>query len=475
MAVGAGFALGTTARTFAATPGANGDIRVGMIGVGNKGGDHIENAKKIAGVRIVAVCDVDPTVLAQRVKELKDDGIDVFATTDARKLIERADVDAVVIASCNHWHALHTVWACEAGKDVYVEKPVSHSVWEGIRMVRAKNRYGRVVQAGTQLRSDISMPHILEYLREGHLGKIQFVRALCFKPREGIGRKLPWYPDWLDFDMYCGPAPMDPLVRNKLHYDWHWFWDTGNGDLGNLGIHEVDVGRWIAGHEGGPKRVLSVGGRFVFDDTGQTPNTQLTFFDYGSIPVFLENRVLPVARGASYMDHVYGVRQGVYVQCEGGFYAGRYGGWVYDNNGKRLQQFKGDGGANHLPNFFNAVRNRRPEDLACPIETGRISTATCLYGNISYRLGRKAGLGEVSEMVASIPEAAPILEGFGKHLTANGVDVDKPNLTLGRWIDVDDGVSGVTKVEEGDATELEWARFQLRGVQRPNWELKEQT
>ncbi|MBL9216185.1 MAG: Gfo/Idh/MocA family oxidoreductase [Opitutaceae bacterium] len=470
-------ALGATLVARGAAPararpvGANDAIRVGVIGVGRKGVQLVANARQVPGVRLAAVCDVDPHVLGRQVAALRQEQVEVFATTDARLLLERDDVDAVIIASPNHWHALQTVWACEAGKDVYVEKPVSHSVWEGVQMARAAARHGRVVQAGTQMRSDVAMPQVIQYLREGHLGRIQWVHSLCYKSREGIGRRRPWYPDWLDYDLFCGPAPLVPLVRDELHYDWHWYWDTGNGDLANIGIHEFDVGRWVAGHEGAPRRILSLGGRFAFDDAGETPNTQLTVFDYGDVPVLLENRVLSAKPGVKYMDHVQGVRQGVYVQCEGGFFAGRYGGGLYDREGKRIKTIPGDGGAGHLANFFAAVRSRRTTELAAPLETGRVSTSTCLYGNISYRLGRGATLAEARAELAALPPAAAALDGLARHLEAHGVDLARPSLTLGPWLEPDAGLGGVTAI--AGAT-LDDARFLLRGAPRPPYVLPEQ-
>jgi predicted dehydrogenase len=209
--------------------GANGDIRVAIIGVGRKGSQLVENVLQVRGARLVAICDVDPRTLAQQREELAKKNVTLFARTEVREVLARPDVDAVVIASPNHWHALHTVWACQAGKDVYVEKPVSHNPWEAVQMSRAARRHGRVVQVGTQMRSDVAIPQVIDYLRRGELGKIQWIHALCYKYREGIGRRLPWYPDWLDYDQFCGPAPLVPLVRNELHYDWHWFWATGNG------------------------------------------------------------------------------------------------------------------------------------------------------------------------------------------------------------------------------------------------------
>ena len=454
--------------------GSNGAVRVGVIGLGRKGLAHVENLLKLADVRIAAVCDVDPRVLAAGVDYLRKSNVEVFATVEARRLLERGDVDAVMVVSPNHWHALHTVWACEAGKDVYVEKPVAHSVWEGVQMTRAAARYGRIVQAGTQMRSDVAMPKVIQYLREGHLGRIRWVHSLCYKNREGIGRRQPWYPDWLDYDRYCGPAPVVPLVRAELHYDWHWYWNTGNGDLANIGIHEFDVGRWLAGHVGVPRRILSLGGRFAFDDAGETPNTQVTVFDYPGLPVILENRVLPAKPGVKYMDQVHGVRQGVVVQCENGYYAGRYGGAFYDQGGRKLKSFPGDGGTNHLANFFAAVRSRRTEQLAAPIETGRVSTSTCLYGNVSYRLGAPATRAQAQDAVADLAPAVQVLDGLAAHLTAHGVDLAKPVITLGPWLEVDAGLSDVTAVAGADRHRLEEARYLLKGAQRPPYVLREQ-
>lgn len=463
---GAGMAPGATLSTWAQPVGSNGDVRVAVIGFNRKGGDHIEQLLRLPGARIVALCDVDPQVLARRVDELKREKVKVFATTDARRIMDRSDVDAVVIATSNHWHALLTVWACQAGKDVYVEKPVSHSVWEGQKMAEAASRYGSVVQAGTQARSDPGLEDFVEYVRSGALGRMHSIHALFYKRRESIGQELPWYPDWLDYDMYCGPAPMEPLVRDELHYDWHWFWSTGNGDLGNIGIHVFDIARWIAGHESSPRRVLSLGGRFVIEDSCETPNTQLTVFDYPEVPIVHEIRGLPNKPGSDTMDHVHGLRSGVVVRCEGGVFAGRSGGWVYDHKGKRLKSFPGDGGGGHMANFIEAVRSRRTQDLAAPIEVGHASNSPPLIGNIAYRLGRRASLDEARGSLAPIPVAGELLENTARHLARHGVGLDQPNLVLGPWIELPGGEPGIAAVEGGDKTTLDQARYLLKGTQR---------
>jgi hypothetical protein len=224
---------------WAAPLGANDAIRVAIVGVNGKGNHHIQLFKAIPGVRVVALCDIDQTILDRRARELAAEGIQVAKYVDVRKLLESKDVDAVAIATPNHWHSLMAVWACQAGKDVYVEKPISHNVWEGRKVVEAAAKYGRIVQAGTQSRSDEALLEVAEYLRSGQLGKILRARGFCYKRRESIGTvegPQP-IPDGVDYDLFCGPAPLEPLRREQLHYDWHWFWATGYGDIGNQGIH----------------------------------------------------------------------------------------------------------------------------------------------------------------------------------------------------------------------------------------------
>ncbi len=456
--------------------GSNEAVRVAVVGLGIKGSGHIKHLLTIDNVRITALCDVDPKVLDRSVQKLKENQIEVFACTDPRHLLERSDVDAVVIATPNHWHALLTIWACQAGKDVYVEKPIAHNVWEGRKMIQAAAKYNRVVQAGTQMRSDISWPDIIEYLRQGHLGKIQYIHTLRFKIRKSIGKVSPWYPDWLDYDLFCGRAPMVPLRRKRLHYNWHWLWETGNGDLGNLGIHVFDIARLIAGHSGYPKRVISIGQRFVVDDVGQTPNTQLTLFDYPEIPIIVENRGLPAETGANHLSHIRGIRRGLIVQCEGGYYAGQNGGWIYDNDGKKIKQFIGDGGKNHMSNFLEAVKSRKTQNLKAPIEVGQTSNVPPLYGNISYRLGQEAGLKEIRETLQEYPFALSALDGIEKHLTANQVDLKQTPLNLGPWLTIDPGTDKIGSVEgaKDPQAAMEQIKFLTKDTYRPPYIIPEE-
>lgn len=468
VSAGAGLVARTTPSAWARPRGANEAVGVAVIGINNKGANLIKNLLPLAEARVVAICDVDPVVLAREAEKLKAAHQRVFTTTDAREIMERDDVDAVVIATSNHWHALLTVWACQAGKDVYVEKPVSHSVWEGRKMIEAATRYNRVVQAGTQSRSDVGMRAFVDYVRSGEFGRVQAIHALFYKKRDSIGRRPPWYPDWLDYDRFCGPAPMEPLVRDELHYDWHWFWATGNGDLGNIGIHAFDIARWVAGHQAPPRRVLSLGGTYVVQDSRETPNTQLTVFDYPDIPIVMENRGLPAKPGVDYMDHVHGQRSGVIVHGEAGqFFAGHIGGWIYDQDGKRVKQFKGDGGGQHMPNFLAAVRSRRTQDLHAPIAEGHASTSAPLFGNISFRLGTPASAADARSALADHPFALKHLDRLEEHLNVHGVKLDAPLLTLGPWLEIAASGNDVDAVAGGDATALENARALVHEVQRP--------
>ncbi|MHC4518784.1 MAG: Gfo/Idh/MocA family oxidoreductase, partial [Planctomycetota bacterium] len=275
MAVGAGLALaGPGSRVL----GANDEIRIATVGVGSQGSGHTRIFSQIPGVRYVAVCDADQNHVDARVKSFADQGVKVEGCTDVRRLLDRKDIDAITSATPNHWHSLVTIWACQAGKDVYIEKPVSHNVWEGRQMVKAARKYNRIVQTGTQKRSSEAHPAAYKWMVEGNLGTVKCAHSLCYKKRyegtNGIvyGTNGPNpLPAHIDYNLWCGPAEMEPLRRRDLHYKWHWVWNTGNGDLGNQGIHEMDLGRWALGDPNHlAPRVMSFGGRFRVNDAGET-------------------------------------------------------------------------------------------------------------------------------------------------------------------------------------------------------------
>ncbi len=420
-------------------PGANSDIRVAVIGLNGRGRDHLSNYLKLKGVRVVAVCDADQEVLGRAAAKLKESGGTVATYTDLRKLLENPDIDAVSLATPNHWHSLGTVWAAQAGKDVYVEKPVSHNVFEGRQAVRAARKYQRIVQSGTQCRSSQGLIEAVAWVQSGQLGKIIRARGLCYKRRASIGKvdgPQP-IPASVDYDLWCGPAPQEPLLRKHLHYDWHWVWPTGNGDLGNQGVHQVDIARWVLGEAGFAPRVFTVGGRLGYVDDGTTPNTFVMYQDYESAPLIFEVRGLPVKSGEDKMDNYYGASVGVVIDCEGGrMVIPSYNkAIVYDKNDKEIKKF--EGGGDHYANFIAAVRSRKADDLRADIEVGHISAALCHTANISYRLGQKLA---PDQLRAKVRENADLAEAYGRmeeHLKANAVDLDQTPLTWGAALNLE--------------------------------------
>ena len=449
---------------------ANNDIRFAVIGLGNKGRGHVRDLLRQPGVRLVALCDVDPERLAAQVAVAKEAGLTPFANLDPRRVLERADVDAVIIATPNHWHAVLTVWSCRAGKDVYVEKPISHTFWEGSQMVAVARETGRIVQSGTQYRSDEGLREAARWIAEGHIGKPASAHVLWYEYRPGIGQVAPYTPGNLNYDLYCGPAEAELLTRPKLHYDWHWFWSTGDGDLGNSGIHPIDACRMLAGITGLPKRGLCLGGRFAVDDSAQTPNTQLTLIDYPGLPMVIENRNLPMKAGVRAMDQHRGIREGFILDCEGGSFAGlRGGGWIYDRDGKRVRQFVGDGGSGHLANFVDAVRSCKTSALHAPVSEGHVSSVFCHLGNVSWRLGRNASLASCREAVRGHTHAEAVIDRLAHHLKANEVDLDGNGFVLGPWLEVASSGEGITSVSSGGSETLAHANKLARGHHREGY------
>ena len=423
--------------------GANEDIRFAVVGFNSRGVEHINGLSKVKGARLVALCDVDSEVLGRQIKRCQDRGQQVQGYGDIRQLLDNPDVDALSIATPNHWHALASIWAIQAGKDVYVEKPVSHNVWEGRQLAAAARHYRRIVQTGTQSRSSSAIAEAIQWLREGNLGKIRCARGLCYKPRPSIGKAggpQP-IPPSVNYDLWCGPAPKGPLLRKHLHYDWHWVWPTGNGDLGNQGIHQMDLARWVLGETALSPRVLSVGGRLGYEDDGATPNTQIVLHDYPAAPLLFEVRGLPAGSADQKMDHYHGASIGVVVECEGGWMVigdDANSAAIQDKDGKEIKRFKAnsDHGADHFANFIAAVRSRNHADLKADILEGHLSSALCHTGNISYRLGSARSPDEMRQAVKAQPGMAEALGRMEEHLAANHVDLSKTPATLGALLNM---------------------------------------
>ncbi len=432
-------ALTLPARSWAQVDGANSDIRVAVIGFNGRGKNHIDALRKIKGVRLAALCDVDSKVLDGGVANSKDRGESVEGYTDIRKLLDNKNVDAITIATPNHWHALAAIWGIEAGKDVYVEKPVSHNVWEGERIVAAARAHNKIVQTGTQSRSSDALKEAVAWVRQGNLGKILVSRGLCYKPRPSIGiTSGPQHvPASVDYDLWLGPAPFSEPRRKKFHYDWHWFWAYGNGDLGNQGIHEMDKARWFLGLQTLSPRVLSIGGRLGYEDDGQTPNTLVVFHDYPGAPLIFEVRGLPSKTGSKTMDKYHGAGVGNVIECEGGevVVPSYTSATAYDKQGRQIQKFaeiKGfDGTRAHFENFIGAVRSRKESDLNAPILQGHISSALCHTANISYRLGARRPPDEIRDRVKDDRDALRTFNRMAEHLAANDVDLEKTQASLG--------------------------------------------
>ena len=346
-------------------------------------------------------------------------------------IFDDKSVDAVFIATCNHWHALAAIWAMQAGKDAYVEKPVSHNVAEGRRIVQVARKTGRICQGGTQNRSNTALAAAVEYMRAGKLGDVKLARSIVYGRRGSIGEPGKYeIPSGVDYNLWAGPAPMSPLTRPKLQYDWHWVWETGNGELGNNNIHSLDICRWGLGLSGLGRSVLSYGGRFGYADAGQTPNTQVCVFDYGSKTIVSETRGLKTEP----------------------FHANYPGGWIFfgsegiisgtslfDPQGKLVRTFEGQA-ENHLANFLNVVHSRQREDLKAEILEGHQSTALCHIGNISWRLGRTASPAEIRSELGQLKVQDDVAATFDRtlrHLGDNSVDPAQTRLTIGPVLALD--------------------------------------
>jgi predicted dehydrogenase len=392
-------AAGSAAIASAASPilGANDTVNIAVIGLGGRGRDHINEYLNVANCRIAALCDVNQAALerAQAIVQ-KARGYTPTGYSDMRQAFADKSLDAVSMPTPNHWHALGSIWACQAGKHVYVEKPACHNVWEGRKMIEAARKYKRVVQVGSQSRTTKHKIRAIELLKQGVIGDVYLAKGLCYKRRKSIGRKPDGpVPPGLNWDMFLGPAPMRPFNENRFAYNWHWFWDTGNGDIGNQGVHEMDIARWGLG-VGLPKSVVATGGKFVYDDDQETPNTELATFDYGKQQIVFEVRGLPTGEDSGIVRDSSG-------NVIGNVFYGSDGLMSVDMAGFRV--FRGDKGEKimeekfaekkswdtnpHMTNFIEAVRSGDPKLATADVEIGVTSATLCHLANISYRTGRK--------------------------------------------------------------------------------------
>ncbi|HEY1186410.1 MAG TPA: Gfo/Idh/MocA family oxidoreductase [Gemmata sp.] len=426
-------------------------LRVAVVGVRGRGMSHVSGFLGKNNCEITTVCDCDEAVIGSAMKSIeKVQGKAPNYVKDIRKVVENKDIDIVSIATPNHWHALMAVWAMQNGKDVYCEKPATHNVREGAIMTAAARKYKRICQVGTQSRSNPGMRDAIAYVRGGKLGKVDLAIGLCYKPRGSIGdtglkegEQAP--PKTMDYDLWCGPAPLTmPKRKTKagtVHYDWHWIWDFGNGDLGNQGVHEMDKARWGLGKTTLPDTAFSFGGRFGYVDDGETANSQFCLFGYGA-----ENMVFEV-RGLPTKDYK-GTKVGnIWVGTEGYVVCPNYaGGIAYDKDGKELERFGWNAekkqfvgsDQHHFDNFVKAVRSRKVADQNCDIAEGHLSAALCHLANISYRLGTEKPVGQMAGTPATTDKRVnEFASGLVDHLKANKVDVEKVVGKLGRVLAID--------------------------------------
>jgi predicted dehydrogenase len=427
--------------------GANETVNIGIIGLGIRGAEtHLKRFAKQQNVKVVALADPDRARTDATVAKLeKEFGQKADGYADMRKIFERKDVDAVSVAIMNHWHGLATIWACEAGKHVYCEKPLSHFIWEGRQMVNAAEKYNRLIQCGTQNRSRQSTRDAIEYIKSGKIGKIKYITAFANKLRKSIGKRtepLP-IPATIDYDLWCGPAKDGPIYRDRLQYDCSFTWNMGDGESSNQGVHEIDIARWVLGINEMPRRVISLGGRFIWDDAGDVPNTQIIYYDY-PVPILYEVHNMRESKDPKSPEtNTFGFKDAIMVHGEGGqVLIGNYDDSVaFDTEGKKITSWSfvgehpANGGDTHFENFIAAVRSGRKEDLNADVLTGHISTTICNAGNVSYRLGKPASVSEQKAAIADIPFFGEMHERYLKHIAQHDVD---PNTTiLGPWLTCD--------------------------------------
>jgi predicted dehydrogenase len=413
-------ALGFNVTNLAGAP--SDTVRVAVIGLRGQGGSHTSNYLKMPNVEIAALCDIDDAQFAKHLSQIEKAGKpkpQIFK--DIRKVLEDKNIDAVSIATPNHWHSLQGIWALQAGKDVYLEKPLSQSYWEGKQVVAAAKKYGRVIQHGTNSRSGVAIRDLMQKMcKEDMLGDVYYSRALCYKWRDTIGKKPDGpVPAGVDYDMWLGPAPKRPFNENRFHYNWHWNWDYGNGDIGNQGIHEIDISRWGLGVTL-PTKVTAIGGHFMFDDDQNTPNTMIASYEFDKngkkvimvteVRHWISNNEAGISDAPELKMGAGGGRGGNTI---GNIFYGSKGyaaieGYTKYNTFMGKNQEPGPAktaGGNNWQNFIDVVRSRKKEDLNAPIEEGHYSCALMHLANISYRLGRTINFDPKTENIIGDKEA----------------------------------------------------------------------
>lgn len=427
------------------TVSANDKLNVMVCGVRSRGNAHVHLYAKNRACRVMYICDVDEAIGKNRVDEVeKQFGYRPKFVRDMRQGFDDKDLDVVVVATPNHWHTLAGIWAMQVGQDVYVEKPVSHNISEGQRLIETARKYKKICQTGTQSRSLEGAIAAVNYVQSGKIGDVKLARGLCYNRRKSIGKKGVFEPPKsVDYNLWVGPAEMQPVTRPQFHYDWHWQYHWGNGDINNQGVHQMDVARWGLGIDSLSDSVISYGGRLGYVDAGDTANTQVAIHKFGDKTITFEVRGLET-------DPLFGAKIGdIFYGTEGIVALANWGmGVAMDLDGKVVEHFgqnvKGSpyeiGTISHIQNFIDAVNSRDPSDLNAEIREGHLSAGLGHTATISYRLGKQASIGQVKEAVEAFGGAdnnVEILEHTIAHLKDNGVDLNATPMTLGPVLQMD--------------------------------------
>lgn len=463
-AAGSGKLFAAENNLAASTPKSpNEKLRFLICGVNGQGNGHIKNlldASNSGQADIVAICDVDETVGNKRCDEVAaKTGTRPKYYKDCREALDNKEIDCISAAVPNHWHALLAIWAMQAGKDVYTEKPACYNIAEGQRMVEAARKYNRICQIGTQSRSMPGTIKAIDYVRSGKIGEVKVARGVCYKPRGSIGPKGEYdVPTSIDYNLWTGPAPFHEKSRyntdkGPVHYNWHWFWDYGNGDIGNQGIHEMDVARWGLGVNGSANGVIAYGGRFGYEDAGETPNTLNVVLDYGAKTLVFETRGLTKVPFTKLKDINIGV---VFEGTEGYVVMDTYTtGHAFDKEGKKLQSFSGGSYPMHHANFIKAVYSRNKDELNCDVLEGVRSASLVHLANICYRLGEKVPTEELANRLKAIKmsdNAQDTLDRVVEHLAANDVKLDSRTMfQCGQYLQFDPETASFTGNDQANA------------------------
>lgn len=446
---------------------ANEEINLGFISCGGRAGQLMGQFSKVDGVNIAGLCDPDE----KRLGLAKQRFPKASAWKDLRSLIDSDSIDAVVVATCNHWHCLAAIWAMQAGKDVYVEKPLSHSQWEGKQTVAAARKYNKICQLGTQQRSDPMQGEIKKFLhQEKGLGELQAARVNRYGIRPSIGKRdTPLkIENEVAYDLWLGPAEDRPIFRNALHYDWHWDWNTGSGEMGNWGVHVLDDVRNNVFQDkvSLPKKILGGGGRVALNDAGESPNVHFAYFDTGSIPVVIGLSNLPAEpKGKKSPSHP-GPSSGYVVYCEGGRFEGQRGRAVaYDSSGKIVREFRGNGDVKHQQNFIDALRAQDRQLLNAEVAVGNDSTGWCNLANVAVRCGTSFSRDRMESV--TLREWNALFAEMEDHLQSHAISLNDDSIRLSPMLQLN------SETEQFEGEYAETANQFLKREYRSKFEVPE--